>query len=335
MAFTDIHDIDPASPNLERRSALKSMGFSGGAMAAMGLGFGGMGFGNSAAQAAEDVKLNINFKDPTENLKAFTRVFSDINPNKVAVGWYGGTVYTVTGDSSKVIPILGVEGIGVRRVVPLDGGGYRVFNRELAFYKDLKTGEFLNTWLNPMNNETVEVFPIQNMFVNADTAPVFEFDMEGTKVKMPFSPPWTINGEWATSLFEIHQSVKSELQPEEWPRESPGKMTRISEMFHRHVRTADLANEKLTSVPTVGSWMRIASWFPWMLMGQTEGHLFFRCQTQKFGSVKDLPKAFLAKAEKEYPAYLDAPPVDSWGKQPNDSTFNMYKRLRKPAPAKS
>jgi len=329
MVFSDIHDVD-----IQRRGALKSLAFTGTAFASLGLGMGASVMG-SPALAASGTGVNLNLDDPKENLKAFTRVFSDINPNNVAVGWYTGTVYSVVGDSQKVVSLLGVEGIGVRRVVPLETGGYRVFNRELAFYKDLKTGQYLDTWTNPLNNEKCEVFPIQNMFVNADTAPIFEFDMEGTKIRQPFNPPWTIAGDWATSLFEIHQSVKSELQPEEWPRESPGKFTRISEMFHRHVRVSDLNNQDLTSVPTVGSWMRIASWFPWMLMGQTEGHLFFRCLTQKFGNVKELPKAFLAKAEKEYPQYLDAPPVDSWGKQPNDSTFNMYKRLRKPAPAKS
>lgn len=328
MIFNNIHDTD-----IHRRGALKSLAFSGGAFAGLGMGL-GAGFA-APAIAADNSAIRINLTDPKENLKAFTRVFSDINPDNVAVGWYAGTVYSVIGDSQKVVPLLGVEGIGVRRVVPLETGGYRVFNRELAFYKDLKTGQIIDSWTNPLNDEKVEVFPIQNMFVNADTAPIFEFDMEGTKIRQPFNPPWTVAGDWAMSLFEIHQSVKSELQPEEWPRESPGKMTRISEMFHRHVRIADLNNPELTSIPTVGTWMRIASWFPWMLMGQAEGHLFFRCQTQKFGSVKDLPKAFLAKAEKEYPKYLDAPPVDSWGKQPNDSTFNMYKRLRKPAPVKS
>lgn len=327
MILSDIHDVD-----VTRRGAIKSLAFSGSAFAGAGL----VGLGmSSPAHAANDPAVKIDFTDPKQNLKAFTRVFADIDPSKVAVGWYSGVAYSVVGDWKKVVPLFGVEGIGVRRTLELPSGGYRVFNRELAFYKDLKTGAFLDTWDNPMNGEKVEAFPIQNMFVNADTAPIFEFDMEGTKVRMPFNPPWTVAGEWAMSLFEIHQSVKSELKPAEWPRESPGEFTRISEMFHRHVRIADLNNDSLTSVPTVGSWMRIASWFPWMLMGQAEGHMFFRCQTQKFASVKDLPKAFLAKAEKDYPQYLDAPPADSWGKQPNDSTFNMYKRTRKPAPPKA
>jgi len=313
---------------LGRRSALQSMALQSVAGAAMGLSVG-------PTEAAQDPRLRIDLNDPKQNLRAFTRVFADTDPSKVAVGWYSGTAFAVIGDSKKLQPLLGIEGIGVRRTKELENGGYRVFNRELAFYKDLKTGTYLETWDNPLNGEKCEAFPIQNMFVNADTAPIFEFDMEGTKVRQPFNPPWSFASDWAMSLFEVHQSVKSELQPAEWPRESAGEFVRISEVFHRHCRIEDLNNEALTSVPTHGTWVRLASWFPWMLMGQTEGHLFFRCQTHKFDRIEDLPKEFLAKAERGYSQYLDAPSVDSWGKQPNDSTFGMYKRTRKPAPAKA
>ncbi len=96
-------------------------------------------------------------------------------------------------------------------------------------------------------------------------------------------------------------------------------------------RIDDLANEDLTSVSYVGTWTRLSSWFPWMLMGQAEGHLYFRCYISKFNDLESLPATFLAKAEKEHAAYLEPPSFDSWG-QRNDSTFNMWKKLRKPVP---
>ena len=61
------------------------------------------------------------------------RVSFDIKPNAVTVGWFGGTVYGVIGDVQETIPLLGIEGIGINRTVPLpaeQGGGYRIFNRE-------------------------------------------------------------------------------------------------------------------------------------------------------------------------------------------------------------
>lgn len=289
------------------------------------------GTGSNAMAERQMAERQIDFADPGQSLEAFTRIFADTVTANSTVGWFGGTVYAVIGDSSPVIPLLGLEGIGIHRAQPLASGGYRIFNRELAFYKDLRTGEFIDEWQNPLNNRLVETFPMHNMTVNAETAPILKFDVEGTELAVPFPATWEFLGDHVFSTFEIHVSVPSELKPDEWPLESPGPMTRISEMFMRTVSRADLYNPELTSVPYTGAWTRLSSWYPWMLMGPAEGHLFFRANMAKLKSLDDVPAAFLAKARKEHEAYLVAPDTDSWG-TPNDSTYNMYKRLRTPQP---
>jgi hypothetical protein len=70
-----------------------------------------------------------------------------------------------------------------------------------------------------------------------------------------------------------------------------------------------------------------------MLMGQTEGHLYYRCSMHKFTRVEDLPNAFLEKAEREYPEFLAPPAPESWGTS-NNSSFNVYKKLRSPMAVK-
>jgi hypothetical protein len=311
---------------VSRRNLLQNLGVSVGGLGVLAA------CGNSAPPpAASPQQVDVNFQDPTESLSAFTRMFADTNPNEQTVGWFGGTVYGVIGDSSKVIPLLGLEGIGIHRANAIDGGGYRVYNRELAFYKDLRTGEFIDSWQNPLNNRTVETFPMHNMTVNAETAPILKFDVEGTEISMPFPASWTFVGDNVFSTFEIHTSVPSELQPDEWPVESSGRMTRISEMFMRHSKLSDLRNPEMTSVPYTGSWTRLSSWYPWMLMGQAEGHLFFRAYTAKLKTIDELSPEFLAKAREKHEEYLVAPELGSWG-QPNDSTYNMYKRERQPLP---
>ena len=285
-----------------------------------------------AAPAA--AAADINFRDPAESLKQFTRMFGDTNTDNFTTGWFEGTVYANVGDNTKVIPLLGLEGIGTMRVQPVDtesGPGYRVYNRELAFYKDLRTGQFVDEWTNPLNGKLVETFPMHNMTVNAETAPILKFDVEGTEIKVPFPATWRTVGDYVFSTFEIHTSVPSELKPDEWPMESPGPMTRISEMFDRTVRMSDLQNADLTSVPYTGTWTRLSSWYPWMLMGQAEGHMFFRANMAKLNGPEEIPAAFIEKANEKHAAYLEAPSVDSWG-QPNDSTYNTYERERSPQP---
>ncbi|NND53906.1 MAG: DUF1838 family protein [Gammaproteobacteria bacterium] len=279
-------------------------------------------------------QLDINLQDPSESLKHFTRIFGDTNVDNVTTGWFEGTVYSVIGDSSQVTPLLGLEGVGIMRVQPVDterGPGYRVFNRELAFYKDLRTGKFVDEWTNPLNGKLVETFPMHNMTVNAETAPILKFDVEGTEISIPFPASWRTVGPYVFSTFEIHTSVPSELQPEEWPMESPGPMTRISEMFQRTVNMSDLRNPELTSIPYTGTWTRLSSWYPWMLMGQAEGNLYFRANMAKLSGPEEIPAAFVEKANEKHAAYLEPPSLDSWG-QPNDSTYNTYERERSPQP---
>jgi hypothetical protein len=319
---------------ISRRKMLRNLG-----MAAGGAGFlaacGGSPSataetaGNSAAEAPAAADLNLS--DPSESLRQFTRIFGDTNTDNFSTGWFEGTVYAVIGDSDRITPLLGLEGIGTMRVLPVEGGGYRVFNRELAFYKDLRTGEFIDEWQNPLNGKLVETFPMHNMTVNAETAPILKMDIEGTELSVPFPASWRTVGDYIFSNFEIHASVPSELRPEEWPVESSGPMIRISEMFQRIVSKSDLTNEELTSVPYSGSWTRLSSWYPWMLMGQVPGQLYFRANTAKLGSSDDIPARFTDKAMQKHAAYLEPPTVDSWG-QPNDSTFNTYMRERSPQP---
>jgi len=318
--------LDIQTP-LTRRNLLQSLGVAGGA----GL-LAACGGGQPAAAQADQLELNL--QDPSESLLHFTRIFGDTVPENVTVGWFGGTVYSVVGDSSQVQPLLGLEGIGIMRVQPLEDNKFRVFNRELAFYKDLRTGAYLDEWVNPLNGKLVETFPMHNMTVNAETAPIFEMDIEGTQLRVPFPATWQIVGDNVFSNFEIHLSVPSELQPNEWPIESPGPLTRITEIFQRNVRMSDLRNPELTSIPYTGTWKRLSSWYPWMLMGQADGHLAFSASTAKLNSMDEVPAAFLEKASKDHSAYLEPPTLDSWG-QPNDSTFNMYKRERTPLSADS
>ncbi len=318
---------------ISRRKLLRNLGFAAG-----GAGFLAACGGPPAATADSATgapppapSMDLDFSDPSESLLHFTRIFGDVVPENFVTGWFEGTVYAVVGDSSKVIPLLGLEGIGTMRCQPIEGGGFRVFNRELAFYKDLRTGQFIDEWQNPLNGKLVETFPMHNMTVNAETAPILKIDVEGTEISIPFPSTWQTIGDHVFSNFEIHTSVPSELKPEEWPMESAGPMTRISEMFQRNASMSDLTNADLTSVPYAGTWTRLSSWYPWMLMGQAEGHMYFRANMAKLNSPDEIPAAFMEKAMQKHAAYLEPPSLDSWG-QPNDSTFNTYVRERSPQP---
>lgn len=145
--------------------------------------------------------------------------------------------------------LCGVEGFGVMRVAPQKDGSYRVFNRELAFYREPKTDEFIDAWTNPLTGETCEVSPIHNRIVNATVAPIVRQDFDGHVVERPFDPSWTFLEGQAFQVFELHAAFPNPMKVADWPRESSGPVSRLSEIFQRSCRIADLDDPKPTSVP--------------------------------------------------------------------------------------
>jgi hypothetical protein len=321
----------------DRRTALKTFFSWGAAGAAMAAGVSACGSGPkegaapapTAGASGAAAQPAIDFGNPAENLRAFIKLTGDLDPKAETVGWFGGDVFAVLGPDKPLQKLFGVEGFGVLRVSPQPDGSYRLFNRELAYYKDAKTGEFIDTWLNPFTNETVEVKPIHNKTVNAEIAPLMKMDFDGTLVEIPFSPPWTIMRDRALSLFEVHTAFPNPMTPAAWPRESSGPVTRISEMFQRITTLAELADPARTYADYSGVWTRIGPWMPWMLQGQAPGHLLFRTFMDRTGTADRLPAPLRERAEKLHPDFFVAPGDETWG-GPNDSSFSVYMSENKP-----
>ena len=294
-----------------------------------------LGAATSAAGGARNLasdnndKALIDFSNPAENLKAFVKLTGSLDPSVEITGWFGGTIYAVIGDQTKVEPLIGVEGCGVNRIQRMSDDVYRIFNREFAVYKDLKTGAYLDRWFYPLNQETVDVFPIMNRTVNAEIAPILRQDFDGTMVEIPFTPPWLVQQGTAFSVLELHAVFDNPMKPEEWPRESAGPINRTSEMFNRATSYAQLADPDQPQADYTGTWVRLSPWLPWMLMGQSQGHLLYRTFMQKTGSASNLPPQLLDYMTRNHPDFLSAPSPETWG-SPNDSSFTVYMENRKP-----
>jgi hypothetical protein len=308
---------------INRRDAFRAMAIGTGV-------FAGLGPSGAAAGTIVGESSIIDFSKPEENLRAWARVLGHLDPAVETPSWYGGHIFAVR-ENKALVPLVGVEGFGVLRVQPQENGAYRLFNRELAFYKDPKTEKVVDTWRNPLTDEKVEVMPIHNRIVNAEVAAIQKMDMDGTMVEQPFNPPWWVWKDSAFSLFELHAAFPNPMTVDKWPRESAGPILRVSEMFQRMSPLAELEDLQRPSVDYVGTWTRVGPWLPWMLMGQAEGHMLYRTFMKKLGSLDELPKDLRKKAEKEYPDFFQAPGLDTWG-QPNESSFGVYMSERQPAP---
>ena len=288
-------------------------------------------------QSAAPNRVAANFTDPKQSLEAFIKLTGDLDPTKETPGWFGGTVFGDTRRDRPLKPLIGIQGFGVVRTERMDDGSFRVFNRELAFYTDVKTGKFIDKWTNPYTKEVCDVKPIHNMTVNAHlivsdkVGTAIEMDFDGTLMEVPLRLGWDNFGDKLFSTFEVHTAFPSELTPEEWPRESAGKVLRIAEIFQRVANLADVENRDITNADYSGTWTRVGPWLPWMRQGQADGSLLFRTFMTKLESVDQLPPDLKAITEERLPEYFQAPPADTWGGK-NDSSFSVYVRENEPLP---
>ncbi|RZF66038.1 DUF1838 domain-containing protein [Sphingomonas populi] len=307
-----------------------------------GLGLMGTAMGMAAAAPAmaaapkPDFQTKIDFKDPKWNRDTFARLDGDLNTAKEKCGWIKGTAYGVR-ENERVRPLFKVEGFSFTRLKKLEDGSYRKMLREVVFYRDLKTGEIMKSWLNPYTNEQVAVVPIANdpfNFTISEFAPEPPSYGGLNKDKPPRRPlllDWSEDGEGNILLnTAIDLFYPNALNPEKWVRESSGPMNRVSEYFTYFMKRADVANPRLTHIPHVGSWSRITPWLPWMLMGQAPGHISYVCN---YGSEskgeKGLSPDVVAAARAMDEKWLHAPTED-YG--PSYSSLENYARFQKPAP---
>lgn len=279
----------------------------------------------------------LKYNDNYWNRDALARIMGDLDFGKQKFGWYRGTVIGVKhGEKNK--PLCGFEGFSFARLKDVGEGVYEKLLCEVGFYTDLKTGEVLEEWHNPYNDETVKVVHIANSAFNFRISPFYPKPpsyggLNKTDVPdIPMILPWTDVGDNKVMLQNsTHLYYKNALQPEKWPRESSGEMNRVSEMFTYVFDREDLADPTITSLQFSGSWNRITPWLPWMLMGQTEGHAYYNCIMGCYDNMDMLSPKIHAYAKKHYPDFFEAP--TEWI-DPSLSSLEHYALEQTPAPVK-
>jgi len=274
------------------------------------------------------------------NQLAYARIQGDLDWGKQKYFWFKGYVMAVQ-PHKQIQNLIGAQGFGAIRLHERPDGSIERLCREVIVYTDLRTGEILNEWDNPLTNERVRVVHVDNDPFNYliedqfPAPPTFGgLDDSPPPPRAPFILPWYQHGDWLEMEIHIHLLYPNALQPEQWPRESSGPMVQVSEFFAHHVKARDMQNEKLTTVDYRGTWKRITPWLPWMLMGQTPGHCDYACF---MGTATDLeaifPRTMLDFVEREMGAkYFEAP--SEWTGEPSLSSLEHYALEQTPAPVK-
>lgn len=282
-------------------------------------------------------ELKARFNDPIWNRETSAKIEGDTAPGKYVNGYVTGSVMGVR-DNEAVRALFGFEVFSSIRVLKQDNGDYQRLCRELIFYRDLNTGELMDSWLNPYTNEQVAVVDVANdpfNYIISDHFPDPPTYGGLNTVKPPRRPlirNWILlNDDTVVLTSDIHLYYRNKLDPAIWVRESAGPMNRVSELFRYSIRREDIENDALTHMPHTGVWNRITPWLPWMLMGATPGHIVYAGTFSSVPSVDSVPAPVAKRVRERFPQYTVAP--EKWV-DPSYSSLENYARTQKPAKPK-
>lgn len=288
--------------------------------------------------------IDYDWADPHDNLKAYMKLTNSLKDRDWVHGWYSGLVFGMLPNKTPDA-LFGLEGFGLGYTVRQDNGSYVSYWKEVGFYKDLKTNQVIESWTNPYTGETNKVMHIHNRMVKGYLGPKFfssapvgdqsgrmDFKFPNYRASDDPSNPFVLNWQTISDQTSVWMDFRGEvpnlLDPKIWVKESSGARLPICEMFEYVGDANALRDPSLDRMSHSGSWIRLAPWLPWMMMGQSEGRLFYRCTTRSLNNLNELPPHISAYAEKNFSQYL-VEELDE--NQPSESSFEVYMKENEPA----
>lgn len=319
---------------MDRRSFLTT-----GALAAASIG------AASAASAASglvpsggrDTSIKGPFLDlstPDGNREAWARLLANTDMKSTKYGYAYGKVKGVR-PGEAVRDLFGFTMMSCAKLLPLEGGGgYRKVLREIGFYTDLETGQIMTEWKNPYLNETVKVIPIANDPFNhtitsfRPSPPAYGGLNKADKPpQIPLLLDWRRDGNSLQMYSDINLFYPSALQPDKWPRETPGVFSQVTETFLYFIDWDKMQDPKQTGLEYEGVWSRITPWMPWMLMGPTPGNMVYYTFMGSSNTIEAIDPMLVDYVRRTDPKYLKAP--ETWV-DPSLSSLEWYARERQP-----
>jgi hypothetical protein len=283
------------------------------------------------------------FDSPTGMLETYMK-FSGDTSGKNYGGFFSGHAFVWRPDTM-ITPLFGFTGFGLGSDHRQPDGTFHHIWHEVGFYTDLKTGQVLEKWDNPMNGVKCDVMPISNRSVNLtfsshypDPAKLAKFGYhilnqnfaDPNDPAHPYGLPYSVIGDQLSLFADSVGVVPNPLTPAVWKSASTGPTINVGEFFMLTGSRRAALDPAITNVPTTGSWTRLGPYLPWMMMGQAPGHLFYRSTTKKIPGPSALPASLVAYTQKTFPQFLEFPTDFS---VPIESSWEVYKRTHTPPAA--
>jgi len=290
--FSGINQPVPEKPDFPRRRLL------GGALALPALG--GLAACGSAPAGADIRNVTrgprmesrlFSYDDPAQHQRQSFRILRNTHDNADVLFWYHFTMFTVI-EGLAPQAVVRWEGIELSHHRRLAENTYRIHGHNLSFPRDLRSGLWTDSAVNPVTGEKVNVPPLA---LTED--PGYLNTLEGVvPLDNPEAPP-RIRMEQFLVEDDLVKIEQVRLPPASWPA------TFVETSTNWCNRTL-FEETDLPSLPTGTSGGYIFPFPAWLDMGEQPGHMFATWSGRKLGSVAELPEEFIRRAEPEHSGLL-------------------------------
>lgn len=283
----------------------------------------------------------LDFANPVDNLYAFGKIWSGYG--EPVIGGFHGLMYLRI-PGRRLLPVFGYTGTGILLAEHDPKGFLKIKSRETGYFTDLRRGEVLEYWDNPLTGERCEVYHFYNDLLAGTLGtevPKFAYGAEGDSPTLmndgtvfpdadgryPFRLPFTQHGDDLMLQWDYAHDYTNPVTPEGWPSYSTGARITPSEHFVMFASRAEVEDRDRPTARMRAGFSRLSECWPWMRMGRSELRgvtLFGRMHSHKgLSGTGDVPPKVLAYIEKHAPDYLTLPPgwesrggnrrVETWG----------------------
>ena len=232
------------------------------------------------------------FDDPVEEFRAHMRMERDLVEDQGStITWYHWITFMIP-VGRRPEPLVRYEGIEYSYFRHLGGSNYRIHAHNVSYPRDLETGKFTDTAINPLTGERVNV-PVSLLLTDPGTigGPIGFRNLSGDGSAQDPYRQFRIEND----LLKI-DVVRS--APPDWPA------THI-ENSCSWVEYDLFANETITSLPVHFCGHYAYEYPKWLNMPEGSGHMAGFWDGKKLNSPSEIPREMLDRMEREYPELLE------------------------------
>lgn len=276
-----------ARPNLNRRRVLQAAAIA----PAVGLSHSASASPLPAPMTEKIESSFVSFPTALAKQQATFRILRDLRDEADVLFWYHFTMFTIVPGSAPR-PVVRWEGIEFSHHKRVGVGAYRVHGHNLSFPRDLETGSWTDSTVNPVTGRTVAVPP---MALTGDPGYVKTTNGQ-VSLDNPSAEP---RKGYHQFLYESDLVKVEEIRmpPESWPA------TFVETSANWSSRTL-FEDESILALPAGTAGGYIFPFPEWLEMDGREGHMFAVWHGRKIAGIEQLPNSFLTRAQRTHPELL-------------------------------